>query len=77
MPMRRTNGQSTNCTRHQRLNMEQQCDKHKVVLERGAVCELCVLESLSRLNREYARKYFPEVTVPPPVEFKSIQEIMR
>ena len=52
------------------------CNKHKVALEHGAVCELCVLESLSRLNREYARKYFPEVMVPPPVEFRSIQEIM-
>jgi hypothetical protein len=54
----------------------QQCDKHKVELENGTVCELCVLESLSRQNREYAKKYFPGVMVPPPVEFHSIQEIM-
>lgn len=52
------------------------CDKHKMGMVHGGVCELCVLESLSRQSREYARRYFPEALVPPPVEFRSIQEIM-
>lgn len=53
----------------------EKCDKHGIDLHHG-VCDLCVLESLSRQNREYARRYFPEAVVPPPVEFRSIQEIM-
>ena len=51
------------------------CEKHNTVLEHG-VCDLCMLESLSKLHREYTQKYFPGVTVLPPVEFRSIQEIM-
>lgn len=51
------------------------CGKHGIRLEQG-VCGLCLLESLSKQSREYAKQYFPGVTVPPPVEFRSIQEIM-
>lgn len=53
----------------------EKCDKHGTDMNQG-VCDLCVLESLSRQNREYVRRYFPERVVAPPVEFRTIQEIM-
>lgn len=52
------------------------CEKHQTVVEEHGVCDLCVLESLSRQHREYVKKHFPGVMVPPPAEFKSIREIM-
>lgn len=52
------------------------CDKHNTRLDECGVCDLCVLESLSKQSREYVKTYFPGVEVPPPVEFRSIQEIM-
>lgn len=50
------------------------CDKHGVTLP-GGVCDLCLLESLSRQREEYTRRHFPGAVVPAR-EFRSIQEIM-
>jgi hypothetical protein len=49
------------------------CEKHGT---EGAMCDLCILESLSRQQRAYTQEYFPALPVTPPVEFKSIQRIM-
>lgn len=50
------------------------CEKHG--LEVQEVCDLCLLESLSRQREEYSKVHFPGVMVVPAREFRSIQEIM-
>lgn len=58
----------------ERVELSIVCDKHRVTLP-GGVCDLCLLESLSRQREEYTRRYFPGAVVPAR-EFRSIREIM-